>query len=85
MRALIRVKRCLSQVLEGAFELDPPPISVIPTHVEPSFVVLLYSRPQASTIHEYREIVSRLFEHSPEISCSYLELFLDGSPSVATG
>jgi hypothetical protein len=84
MWALKCVKGCFSQLFEGSFELGPPSVPVIPTHMEPSFVVLVNSRPPASTIHEYRKIVSRLFEHSPEISRSYLELFLDGSPVVAT-
>jgi hypothetical protein len=83
MRSLKGVKRCFSHVFEGAFELDPLPVSVIPTHVEQSLGVLAHAGTLSPAVHKNREIVTRLFEHSPEIARCDLKLFLDCSAVVA--
>jgi len=85
MGTLIGMKCCFSHVFEDPSELHPPTISVIPAHVEAPSAVPLYSRAQSTTIHKYGEIVSRLFEHSPQISHCDFELFLHRSSVLSTG
>jgi hypothetical protein len=70
------VERCFAHLLESTSELDPPAFSIIPAHMEQPIGILLHTRVESPAVHENREIVSRLFEHSPEISYGDFKLFL---------
>src|SRR5438270_6161312 len=60
MWPLVSVKGRLAQVLEGALELDPYSVALVPTHSKSAAGISLHTSPQPAAIHKNGVVITGL-------------------------